>query len=202
LPTSLLNTPATAAEGAPETRYVYKASLIGSAYQFDLTDAGLSWTVGGRSGVWAYTDIASIRLSFRPMSMQSRRFRADIGSNGRQRISILSTTWQTVALMAPQDHDYRAFIVELHRRMAAAGSKAALIGGIGPTAYAAALAIVTLLGIAMAALLAQAFATGEWYGALFLVGFVALFSWQIGGFIMRNRPRTYDFDHLPQALLP
>jgi hypothetical protein len=202
LPTSLLNTPAIAGEGAPETRYVYKASLIGSAYQFELTDAGLSWTVGGRSGVWAYTDIASIRLSFRPMSMQSRRFRADIGSNGRQRISILSTTWQTVALMAPQDHDYRAFIVELHRRMAAAGSKAALIGGIGPTAYAAALAIVTLLGIAMAALLAQAFATGEWYGALFLIGFVALFSWQIGGFIMRNRPRTYDFDHLPQALLP
>jgi hypothetical protein len=202
LPTSLLNTPAIAGEGAPETRYVYKASLIGSAYQFELTDAGLSWTVGGRSGVWGYTDIASIRLSFRPMSMQSRRFRADIGSNGRQRISILSTTWQTVALMAPQDHDYRAFIVELHRRMAAAGSKAALIGGIGPAAYAAALAIVTLLGIAMAALLAQAFATGEWYGALFLIGFVALFSWQIGGFIMRNRPRTYDFDHLPQALLP
>jgi hypothetical protein len=202
LPTSLLNTPAIAGEGAPETRYVYKASLIGSAYQFDLTDVGLSWTVGGRSGVWAYTDIASIRLSFRPMSMQSRRFRADIGSNGRQRISILSTTWQTVALMAPQDHDYRAFIVELHRRMAAAGSKAALIGGIGPAAYAAALAIVTLLGIAMAALLAQAFATGEWYGALFLVGFVALFYWQIGGFIRRNRPRTYDFDHLPQALLP
>ena len=202
MPTSLLNTPAIAGEGAPETRYVYKASLIGSAYQFDLTDTGLSWTVGGRSGVWAYTDIASIRLSFRPMSMQSRRFRADIGSIGRQRISILSTTWQTVALMAPQDHDYRAFIVELHRRMAAAGSKAALIGGIGPMAYAAALAIVTLLGIAMAALLAQAFATGEWYGALFLIGFVALFSWQIGGFIMRNRPRTYDFDHLPQALLP
>jgi hypothetical protein len=202
LPTSLLNTPARAGEGAPETRYVYKASLIGSAYQFDLTDGGLSWTVGGRSGVWAYTDIASIRLSFRPMSMQSRRFRADVGSNGRQRISILSTTWQTVALMAPQDHDYRAFIVELHRRMAAAGSKAALIGGIGPTAYAAGLAIVTLLGIAMAALMVRAVATGEWYGALFLVGFVALFSWQIGGFIMRNRPRTYDFDHLPQALLP
>jgi hypothetical protein len=202
LPTSLPNTPATSGEGAPDTRYAYKASLIGSAYQYELTDAGLSWTVGSRSGVWAYTDIASIRLSFRPMSMQSRRFRADVSSNGRQRISILSTTWQTVALMAPQDHDYRAFIVELHRRMAAAGSKAALIGGIGPTAYVAALAIVTLLGIAMAALMARAVATGEWYGALFLVGFVALFSWQIGGFIMRNRPRTYDFDHLPQALLP
>jgi hypothetical protein len=29
-----------------------------------------------------------------------------------------------------------------------------------------------------------------------------LFSWQIGGFIRRNRPRAYTFDHLPEALLP
>jgi hypothetical protein len=104
--------------------------------------------------------------------------------------------------MAPQDHGYRAFIGELHRRMQAAGSKAALIGGIGRTAYVAALAMVTLLGVAMAGLLLRAFATAEWTGALFLVGFAALFSWQIGGFIRRNRPCSYGFDHLPEALLP
>ncbi|MBA2398719.1 MAG: hypothetical protein H0V72_08460 [Bradyrhizobium sp.] len=202
MPTSLPNTPARSGEDAPEARYDYRASLIGSAHQFELTDAGLSWKIGGRSGVWPYADIASIRLTFRPMSMQSRRFRADIKSREGRRISILSTTWQTVTLMAPQDHGYRAFIAELHRRLAAAGSKAALIGGIAPATYAAALAMVTLLGIAMAGLLVRAFATGEWYGALFLVGFVALFTWQIGGFIRRNRPRTYDFDHLPDALLP
>ena len=202
LPTSLPSTPAISGEGAPETRYDYRASLIGSAHQFELTDAGLSWKIGGRFGVWPYDDIASIRLTFRPMSMQARRFRADIRSNGGRRISVLSTTWQTASLMAPQDHGYRAFITELHRRMAAAGSKAALIGGIGPTTYTVALVMVTLLGIAMAGLLVRAFAIGEWYGALFLVGFVALFTWQIGGFIRRNRPRNYDFDHLPEALLP
>jgi hypothetical protein len=62
--------------------------------------------------------------------------------------------------------------------------------------------MVTLLAIAMAGLLVRALAIGEWYGALFLVGFAALFCWQIGGFIRRNRPRTYDFDHLPEKLLP
>jgi len=40
--------------------YAYKASLISSAYQFELTDAGLSWQMGRRSGVWPYADIASI----------------------------------------------------------------------------------------------------------------------------------------------
>jgi hypothetical protein len=202
LPTSLPNKAALSGEGAPETRYAYKASLIGSAHQFELTDAGLSWQIAGRFGVWAYTDIASIRLTFRPMSMQSRRFRADIKSIGGRRIAVLSTTWQTVSLMAPQDHGYRAFITELHRRMAAAGSKAALIGGIAPATYAIALALLALLGIAMIGLFGRALLTGEWYGALFLVGFAALFVWQIGGFIKRNRPRTYQFDHLPETLLP
>jgi hypothetical protein len=37
---------------------------------------------------------------------------------------------------------------------------------------------------------------------LFIVGFTALFGWQIGGFVRRNRPLLYSFDHLPEALLP
>ena len=40
-----------------------------------------------------------------------------------QRISVLSTTWQTVTLMTPQDNDYRAFIIELHRRLEAGGKQ-------------------------------------------------------------------------------
>ena len=189
-------------KAAAGVRYAYKASLIGAAHQFELTDAGLSWRIAGRSGGWAYADIAAIRLSYRPVSMQSRRFRADIDKAGGGRIAILSTSWQTAALMAPQDHGYRAFMVELHRRLREAGSKASLIGGIGPKTYAAALALLTLLAIAMAALLLRALFIGEFVGALFLVGFAALFSWQIGGFVKRNRPRSYDFDHLPEALLP
>ncbi len=189
-------------EAVPVTRYAYKASLIGSAHQFELTDAGLMWEVAGRSGIWAYTDIAAIRLSYRPVSMQSRRFRADIENAGGRRIAVLSTTWQTVSLMTPQDHGYRAFITELHRRMAEAGSKAALIGGIGPKAYAAALVLLSLLAVAMAGLLARALFTGEFTGALFLVGFALLFAWQIGGFVKRNRPRSYAFGDLPDALLP
>ena len=202
MPTSPPNQAALSDEGAPETRYAYKASLIGSAHQFELTDAGLKWKVSSRSGVWAYTDIATIRLSYRPSSMQSRRFRADINSKGGHRIAILSTTWQTVSLMAPQDHGYRAFITELHRRMARAGSKAALIGGIGPKTYAAALAFLTFLAVSMTGLLLRALWTGEWYGTLFLVGFAVLFTWQIGGFVKRNRPRSYSFHQLPEALLP
>lgn len=187
---------------APLTRYAYKASLIGAAHQFELTEQGLSFRFAGRSGVWPYSEIAAIRLSYRPVSMQSQRFRADIHHSSGARIAILSTTWQTAALMAPQDSDYRAFIVQLHERLAKGGSRAALSGGLGANTYAAALALLALLGIAMAGLLLRAVATGEFAGALFIVGFAALFAWQVGGFVRRNRPLLYSFDHLPEALLP
>jgi hypothetical protein len=35
-----------------------------------------------------------------------------------------------------------------------------------------------------------------------LAGFAALFAWQVGGFITRNRPLAYTFNRLPEALLP
>ena len=189
-------------EAAAGVRYAYKASLIGWAHQFELTNGGLSWQVGSKFGMWPYADISAIRLSHRPVSMQSRRFRAEIENISGGRISILSTTWQTAALMAAQDEDYGAFITCLHERLQRAGSGAALIGGLRPRVYAAALTLLMLVAIAMAGLLVRAVATDEWTGALFMVGFAALFAWQIGGFVRRNRPRAYTFEHLPEALLP
>ena len=187
---------------AVDVRYAYKASLVGAARQFELTDAGLAWRVSGKSDVWPYRAISAIRLSYRPVSMQSHRFRADIEHSGGGRLLLLSTSWQTAALMAPQSKDYRDFMMELHRRMAEAGSTAVLSGGLGPRIYAAALIFLTLLAVSMAGLLVRAVGTGEFAGVLFLIGFTILFGWQVGGFIRRNRPQAYTFAHLPGALLP
>jgi hypothetical protein len=182
--------------------YAYKASLIGSAHRFELTGEGLAWHVAGRSGLWRYGDIAAIRLSFRPVSMQQHRFRADLGHVDGGRIAILSTSWQTPALMAAQDNGYRDFIVALHARMQGAGSRAVLTAGLGRKTYAAALALLAVLAVAMAGLLIRALMVGEWVGALFIVGFAALFAWQVGGFVRRNQPQSYSFETVPASVLP
>ncbi|CAN5207493.1 hypothetical protein BH10PSE10_BH10PSE10_09820 [soil metagenome] len=184
------------------TQYVFKPSLVGGASQFDLTDEGLSWHVRGKTGVWPLDKIAAIRLSYRPVSMQSRRFRADIEDTRGERITLYSTTWHTVALMSPQDSGYRAFIVELHRRLAAIKSKVVLVVGINPRIYFTGIALIGLVGIAILGLLIRALVTGEFAGALFLAGFAALFAWQIGGFMRRNRPRNYTLGVLPKDVLP
>jgi hypothetical protein len=198
-----LHEQSTKIEQAPAgAHYAFKPSLIGAAHQFELTDGGLSWRLAGRSGVWPYADIAAIRLSYRPVTMQADRFRADIHHASRARITVVSTSWQTAALMAAQSQNYRGFIVELHDRMAKAGSKAILTGGLGRNVYAVGLTLIILLAIGMAGLFIRALVTGEFSGALFLLAFAALFGWQIGGFLRRNRPVTYTFTDIPAPLLP
>ena len=190
------------ATDVPVMSYAFRASLIGTAHRFELTEAGLSWRLAGRSGTWRYADISAVRLSFRPVWMQPHRFRADIGHKSGARLSIVSTSWQTAALMATQDNGYRDFIVALHQRMAAGGSTAELTGGLGRITYAAAVSLVTAVGLMLLGLFIRAIVIGEYAGALFFIGFAALFGWQIGGFVRRNRPATYSFDRLPPDLLP
>src|SRR6478735_12638319 len=190
------------ATDVPVMSYAFRASLIGTAHRFELTEAGLSWRLAGRSGTWPYADISAVRLSFRPVWMQPHRFRADIGHKSGACLSIVSTSWQTAALMATQDNGYRDFIVALHQRMAVGGSTAELTGGLGRITYAAAVSLVTAVGLMLLGLFIRAIVIGEYAGALFFIGFAALFGWQIGGFVRRNRPTTYSFDHLPPELLP
>ena len=182
--------------------YSYKPSLTAKADNFALTPDGLSWRVRGRSGVWPYADIAAIRLSYRPVSMQARRFRADVRHIKGLSLPIVSTSWQTASLMTTQDVAYRDFVVALHARMDGAGSGAVLSGGLRPWVYRIAIGLLALVALMMGALLARALWLGEWPGALFLVAFAALFAWQTGGFVRRNTPCRYTFERLPVNLLP
>lgn len=184
------------------TSYTFKPSLAGAVRQFELTDAGLAWQVGGRRGVWPYASIAAVQLSYRPVSMQPRQFRADIVAANGQRQVVLSTSWKGFALVETRDDAYRAFILKLHRRIAEAGGRAAFHGGMRPIVYALAAGVLIVFAIVMVALIARALATDAFAGALFLLALAALFAWQIGGFMRRNKPCIYTPDAPPPQLLP
>jgi hypothetical protein len=185
----------------PGHAYGYKASLIGAAHRYRLTADGLSWRTGRRAGLWRYRDIAEVRLSYRPMGMQAKRFRADLRHIDDSRIVIMSTSKQTVALMQPQA-EYRGFILELHRQLASAGSPASLRAGLPAGLYGAMVVALALVGAAMAALLIRALLTGEFAGAAFITGFALFAGWQLRGVLRRNRPRDYTFADVPAELLP
>lgn len=189
-------------EQSPTVHYIYKPSIAGSPQSFDLTEQGLSFRTGFRTGVWRYGDIARIRLIYRPVSMLAHRFRADIRHKDGKKLTIVSASWAGIVALTPQNDSYRAFIEELHRRIATERSDIVCLAGLHPAAYAMTVAVFAAVIIAVAALLVRALLTGELIAALFMLGFAAWFGWNIGGMLTRNKPQRYEVASVPRQVLP
>ena len=182
--------------------YAYKPSLLGAPWEFRLTADALEWSIGRHQGRTPYDRIARVRLSFRPVTMQTRRFVTEIWPAGGPKLSIASSSWKSVLEQEGRDQDYGAFVRELHRRIAAAGARAAFETGSPALLYWPGLAVFVVVSFGLAALTLQALQIGAWAGAAFVGGFLALFLWQSGNYFRRNRPGRYRPDALPEWLVP
>ena len=189
-------------DDADALSYAYKPSLMGALWELSLKREGLAWRLGWRSGLIRYDRIRRVRLSYRPVTMQSQRFVAEVWSDDAPKISIASSSWRNIVELARQDAAYNAFIAELHRRLAAAGSAAAFTSGLPLPVYAFGLIVFVAAGLAFAVLTVRALQAGEWAAAAIVGGFFLLFLWQVGVYFRRNRPGSYRPEALPADALP
>ena len=111
-------------------RYAFKPSLVGAPCDFVLKPDALHWQIGRRPAASATTASARVRLSFRPVTMQSHRFITEIRSTDNPKIQIVSVSWRSLVEQERLDGAYTAFVTELHRRLAAAGSTARFSAGM------------------------------------------------------------------------
>ena len=192
--------PAGAADG--DLTYSYQPSLIGAPWTFTLTGDGMVWSAGSRSGRLRYRDVRRLRLSFKPVSMQTHRFLTEIWAEGAPKLAIVSASWKSMVEQERRDGPYAAFIAELHARIAGEGMPVRYEQGISPYAYWPGLALYTVVALLLAAVFVRALEVHALGGAAFIGAFVALFLWQGGNFFRRNRPGTYRPDALPQELMP
>jgi len=199
-PTDAPDAPQTGAAGEPV--YVYKPSLVGAPFEFRLTSTALEWSRGHHVNRIPYGAIRRLRLSFRPVTMQSHRFLAEVWPAANSKVQICSTSWRSIVEHENHDAAYTAFIVELHRRMAAAGTSASFEAGFPSLTYWIGLVCFAGTSLALAALTVQALQIGAWAGAATVGGFLALFLWQLGTFFRRNRPGTYRPEAPPAEVLP
>ena len=182
--------------------YSYKASSFGAPWEFQLAADGIKWSAGLRSGTLRYDKITRVRLSFRPVTMQNYRFQTEIWAADGLKLKIASTSWRSIVEQTRQDAAYSAFIVELHRRLAAEGSRARFSAGIPDPLYWIGLLVFVLVSLGLAALAVRGLQAGQWAGAALVGGFFALFVWQIGGYFRRNRPCDYRPERVPPIALP
>ncbi|MFL4970574.1 MAG: hypothetical protein ACJ8FU_12405 [Xanthobacteraceae bacterium] len=189
-------------DGSRDLVYAYKPSLLGAPFEFRLTPTALEWSRGRLNDRVPYDRIRRLRLSFRPVSMQSHRFIAEIWATAGPKLEICSTSWRSVVEQERHDVAYRAFVAELHRRIAAVGAAVSFEAGSPVVLYWIGLGVFAGASLALAALMARALQIGAMAGAAIVGGFLALFAWQLGTFFRRNRPGTYGPDALPPEVLP
>ena len=182
--------------------YAYKPSLMGAPWFLRLTPEHLAWAIGRRSGQLAYRDIATIRMSFRPVTMQARRFLTEIRGPGAPKIVIASASWKSLMEQGQQSNAYSDFVAELHARVAAAGGWPRCGSGLHPLLYWPGVVVFVGVLLALAALIVRALQQASYSGMFFVAGFMALFAWQLGRFFKLNKPRRYEPGAPPQALLP
>ena len=182
--------------------YSYRASVLGSNWEFRLLSNVLEWSAGYNRGSASYADIARVRLSFRPMTMQSRRYVTEIWIPKRPKLTIASTSLRGVFQQEPHDADYRAFVSELVRRIGTARGRAAMETGSAALLYWPGVTIFAGVSIALIVLMLRSLGSADWSGLAILAAFFAFFLWQVGTFFYRNRPDTFRPDAPPERVLP
>jgi hypothetical protein len=94
------------------------------------------------------------------------------------------------------------FITELHRRLAAAGTKADLWSGTPALLYWPGIVVFAGVTVTVLVLATRSMLRGDWTGTGILAVILAVFLYQLGNFFRRNRPRRYRADAVPAETLP
>ena len=185
-----------------EPRYMYRPTAIGAPRHFRLSAHGLEWDTGRRSGRVDFNRIRRVRMVYRPATLQAYRFVTEIWAPDAPRLKIASVSAKNMVELVNQGDDYRAFVVELHRRMAGGGGTTRFDAGINPLLYWPGLAAFTAAAVGFVGLIIRAVSEGAGFAALLIAAFLLLFLWQAGNIFYRNRPRSYRPDALPPLLMP
>ena len=101
-----------------------------------------------------------------------------------------------------QDAEYNAFIAELHRHLTPFGAAIRFQSGSPLILYWIGAVVIAALCVAAGTLILRSLQAEAWSGALFIAGIMAVFLWQTGGFLRRNKPGTYRPEALPPQALP
>ena len=182
--------------------YTFKPSLVGGWCEFTLKPDGLHWQIGVRGGHVRYERVRAVRLSYRPVTMQSRRFVTEIWSTDNPKIQIVSVSWRSLVEQARQDGAYSAFVTELHRRLGASGSTAQFTTGLPAWSYWFGVVTFVAVLIAMTVVLVRTLRLEQWGASAIVAAIFAVFALQIGNYFRRNRPQRYRPDAIPRVVLP
>ena len=182
--------------------YGYRPSVFGAFRVFSLTERGIDWAAGLRSGSIPFDRVRRLRVSYRPNSMQSHRFVTELWADGFPKLQIVSSSWKSMVEQERLDGAYSSFVRELHRRISRVNGSTQFERGTNPMVYWLGILVFAGAGIGLVALIVRALQAGATTSAAIVGAFFVFYLWQAGSFFRRNRPGTYRPDALPADVMP
>jgi hypothetical protein len=182
--------------------YSYRPSVFGAFRAFSLSERGIDWTTGVRSGSIPFDRVRRLRVSYRPNVMQSHRFVTELWADGSPKLQIISSSWKSMMDQERLDGAYSSFVRELHRRISRANGSTQFERGSNPLVYWLGILVFAGAAVGLAALIVRALQAGAMTSAAIVGAFLVFYLWQAGNFFRRNRPGTYRPDALPADVMP
>jgi hypothetical protein len=185
-----------------EHKYMYQPRMMGAVYEYTLSKDSMDWSIGRSSGRVGYPMIRRMRLGYKPTNMATSRFMAEIWPANAPKLLLYSVSARSIIDTEDKGGEYARFLRELHRRVEAASPNFVFEAGFSPWRWWPSLLVgiltfCVIAYIAIQGLLAQQFL---FVGIIGLIG--GWFLWQIWNIVVRNRPRRYPHDAIPDDVLP
>lgn len=184
------------------TEYSFRPGLAGGDQVCRLTRDGFVWEAGGRSRLIPYRDIMSVRLSYRPGNLVSNRFIAEIWPREGGKITLVSVSVAGPVSFENRGAAYTAFVTEFGRRMEEAQPGFRFEMGMPLWRWWSAVVFAGVTLCAFVCFIGYAIKAGDIKLLLVVLAFGALFFWQVGSILFRNRRGACETKSIPTYIMP
>jgi hypothetical protein len=186
----------------PPIRYAHRGKPYGAPMEFELGETSLLVQQGATRGHVPYSNIALIRLLYRPKNTTNEGYETKIELIKGRSVSLGNLSWKNMMDMTRQDTEYRRFVEALIDKVRAKNPSVQLAAGMPAWLHkismvAGACAVFTMIALAF-----QAIITGSWQIGILAAAFSAYFTWWTWRFMTRNRPREIVVGSLPYEVMP
>ena len=182
--------------------YAFKPRMLAAEHTFRLGPDALEWNVGGNRGRVGYAMIARIRVGYRFTNFMGHRYTTEIFPRGGGRMQLASVSARGMLDSANQGAAYRAFIAELHRRIAKAHGECRFEAGMAVWRFWPSVAITLAMAGGLLYVLVRGMSGEQILTSLIVLAAGGLFVWQMAKMVLANWPRSYRPDAIPADVLP
>jgi hypothetical protein len=182
--------------------YAHRGKPYGAPMEFQLGKKSIAVRQGATRGDIPYSNIARIRLLYRPKNTTNEGYETKIELIKGRSISLGNLSWKSMMDMTRQDGEYRRFVEALVAKTREHNPALQLVAGMPAwlhklSVLAGAAAVLTMVGLAFQSLL-----TGSWQLGVLAATFSAYFIWWTWRFMRRNRPQMFEPGAIPSDVMP